>query len=200
MGSMPIYNISKGPFADLDARFDGTIKQNYHDALDTLNTTDLLTATQQRYGATNKKTQHFEDDWLGSANNPAKYNWSNLRIDDTLKWGLIQAIETALQTDPPKPMEFFWVCANDHSFHIYFHDGPHQVTVMIFTPPPLVGVNGNPNANGFRDPADLTTPENLFVVKKYEVSDAGTYPSPITILYPPDPASPPEIIMREIFR
>jgi hypothetical protein len=201
MGSMPIYHISKGPFADLDARFDGTIKKNYEDALEKLKTTALVTAAEQRYGVNNKRTKHFKNDWLAGN----KYHWKKLEVADTLKYGLIQAIEKALKTEPPKRMEFFWVCADEKAFHVYFYDGPHQVTVMIFTPPPYDDDDDQrKKVSGFTTPDELTTPEHLFVVKKRDSEKDqpadGEYPSPVNVLHKGANPTDNDIIMREIYR
>lgn len=196
MASMPGYHVSKGPFAFLDQRFDGTNPANYQAALAALGGS-LQAAAAARFGAGDQKTQHFQNDWLGGAN-----RWNALKPEETLRAGLTQAITKALQTNPPKPMEFFWICALDRDFHVYFSDGPRQVNVFIFTPPPL-DPGGNPNSAAFTNPATLTTPENLFVVKKRDWEDnppGSTYPGPITTLVPNTPPPPASIIMREIFR
>ena len=130
MGSTHGYRVGKGPFAYLDVLFDGTNAEAYEAAKIEL-AGSLLAAAERRFGATDRKVQHFQGDWLGGA-------WSDLRPEETLKVGLTRAITRAQGDDPghPKPMEFFWVTCDDHVFHVYCSDGPHQVTVIVATPFP----------------------------------------------------------------
>lgn len=196
MASMPGYHVSKGPFGFLDGMFDGSDATKYADAIAKLQGS-LQTAAEDRWTPGDPRVQHFKTDWLGTGN-----NWGQLKPEDTLRQGLIRAITKAKATTPPKPMEFFWVCALDHDFHIYYCDGPHHVTVIVFTPPPL-DVGGNPHITV--DPSALTAPTDppLFVVKKKDWENTGPgqqYPSAVTTLVPQ--TSPPvaEIIERQIMR
>jgi hypothetical protein len=194
---MPGYHISKSPFAFLDQRFDGTNVGNYTAALTAI-AGGLLAAANARFPGNPPKVQHFHDHWLGGPG-----PWMQEEPEETLKEGLTAAIKTALgvsptqplPTPPPttaKPMEFFWICAREHSFHVYFFNGPRQVSVFIFTPPPV-------------DPIPVATMtgwngENLFVVKKedWESNPPGSnYPGPVTTLPPGSTTS--DIIFREIF-
>ena len=34
------------------------------------------------------------------------------------------------------PIEALWVCADEDVFQVYVNQGPHQVTVIVYTPPP----------------------------------------------------------------
>lgn len=189
MASMPGYHITKGPFAYLDQMFDGTNPGNYAAALATIGSPGgLLGAAGARVGPA--EFACFRDDWLG---NPA---WNQRKPNETLREGLIAAINAAMQPNPanPKPMEFFWVCAREHTFQVYFCDRPRQVTVFIFTDPPK-----DPIPQQF---GGLTTGEGIFVVKapsweNNPVPGGGPpYPSPITQL----PAANPVVIMREVWR
>ena len=33
-------------------------------------------------------------------------------------------------------MEALWVCADENVFQVYVNEGPHQVTIIVYTPPP----------------------------------------------------------------
>lgn len=202
MASMPGYHISKGPFDFLDGRFNGANPQNYIDALNRL-AGPLLAAAQARFPG-DPKVSHFQDDWLTSG------NWAPLKPEQTLQAGLSAAIKAAIGVAPTapipvaapataRPMEFFWICAREQEFHVYYFDGPRQVTVFIFTPPPIQP-GGGPNAV---TPASLGTPEHLFVVKKrdWESTPPGqTYPGPITTMVAAPGPGQPEIILREVYR
>ena len=182
MASMPGYHINKGPFAFLDDTFDGTNPGNYTAALAAI-AGGLLGAATTRLGPGTQLTC-FQNQWLG---NPG---WNQFKPEATLQQGLTAAINAALAPDPahPKPMEFFWICAREPTFELYFSDGPHQVNVFIFTPPP---VDPMPQTFG-----TLTTGEGIFVVKAptWENTPPGSnYPSPITPL-------PAGVIEREVWR
>jgi hypothetical protein len=155
----------------------------------------LKDAADARFGAGDPKVVHFQNDWLGGA-----YHWGNLKPEETLKAGLTQAITKAQGGDPthPKPMEFIWVCARDKAFHVYYCDGPRQVTVIIFTPPPL-DAQENPTG-GAVETTSLTNQEPIWVVKKQENYDtSGGYPGPVTQLTVVGPPQPATIIERQIF-
>jgi hypothetical protein len=57
-------------------------------------------------------------------------------------------------------MEVLWVCAQDPDFHVYYCEGPRQVTVLVFTPRP----------RGHTD-LPLNHSESIWVVKVREPSD-----------------------------
>jgi hypothetical protein len=187
--------VSKGPFAYLDVMFDGTNPAAYTEALTRLEGS-LKAAAEARFGTSHPRVTHFQNDWLTSN------HWNNLFPEETLKAGLKRAITTARGDDPlhPKPMEFFWVCAREHDFHVYYCEGLRQVTVIIFTPPPLVAEDGAPS--GATVGANtLTTKEPIWVVKKkenYEATATG-YPGLISTLA--TIAGPPAatIIERQIY-
>lgn len=200
MGSMPGYNVSKGPFAILDGTFDGTNPAAYTNALAML-TGSLAAAATARFGAGNVLVTHFQTHWLNNDNN--SNHWKHLQPDDTLKAGLSAAIAKARSVDPahPKPMEFFWVCADEDEFNVFYSDGPHQVTVIILTPPPLDDHGKRKDA--FVKVAELSHPENLWVVKPedtYETTVPGNgYPGLVTELTAAPPAAPARIIERQIY-
>lgn len=188
MGSTHGYRLGKGPFAYLDGLFDGTDAAAYEAAKVKL-AGSLQEAAANRFGATDPKVQHFQEDWLGRA-------WSDLRPEETLKAGLTRAITRAQGDDPshPKPMEFFWVPCDDDVFHVYYSDGPHQVTVIIVTP--FAGALDEPSDN-------RTTPEPVWVVKQedFETTPAGQdYPGTITELAEVAAPFPATIIERQLYR
>jgi hypothetical protein len=196
MGSMPGYNVSKGPFAFLDDMFDGTNPQAYKNAKVML-AGSLKTAAEARFSPNNARVKHFDDHWLSDGN-----HWKHLRPEETLKAGLSNAITKAqgISPDHPKPMEFFWVCARDNEFHVYYCDGPRQVTVIILTPPPLDN-GGHPSGDTVKL-NKLTNPEPLWVVKaqdNWETTPPGNgYPGPMTTLANVGPP-PTAIIQRRIY-
>ena len=184
MASMPGYHISKAPFAFLDQQFDGTNPANYTAALDTMKDS-LVNVARNKFPGNPGKVKHFEDHWLGRG------PWTQLLVEETLRAGLTEAIKTAA-ADPahPKPMEFFWICAREKAFHIYYTDGPRQVTVFIFTPPPVDPIPD--------DLSGLTQAQNLYVVKKkdWELKPPGSnYPGTPTTLVP----GSPDIIKVQIY-
>ena len=197
MGSMPGYNVSKGPFAFLDGMFDGRNPQAYKDAK-TMLAGSLKAAADARFSPTNARVKHFDDHWLNNGN-----HWKHLQPEETLKAGLTGAITKAQGIDPdhPKPIEFFWVCSRDNEFHVYYCEGAHQVTVIIFTPPPLDNA-GNPSGDTV-SLSKLTEPEPIWVVKArdtWETAAPGSgYPGPITTLATVPPPNPATIIQRQIY-
>jgi len=202
MASMPGYHVSKGPFGFLDGMFNGTDPTAYTAALSMLTgAAGLQAAAVARFGATDARVQHFTNDWLGSG--ASSNHWGQLKPEDTLKQGLIRAITKANATTPPKPMEFFWVCAQDRDFHVYYCDGTQHVTVIIFTPPPL---DDQGKARFTVNLSALSAPTDppLFVVKKQDcesTSPPDGYPSAINPLGPAAPPPPNvQIIEREIMR
>jgi hypothetical protein len=202
MASMPGYHVSKGPFGYLDGMFDGTAASApaYTAALNTLTNDTLQNAAVARFGAGDARVQHFTTDWLGSG--PGSNHWDQLKPADTLREGLIRAITKANATNPPKPMAFFWVCALDRDFHIYYCDGPHHVTVIIFTPPPLDD-HGNPHFTVNLSALSAPTVPPLFVVKKQDwesTSPPDGYPSAFTTLAPSTTSPIVNIIERQIMR
>ena len=60
--------------------------------------------------------------------------WPQNAVPDTLRAGFTKAIEHAKARQ--LPMEVLWVCARDPDFHVYYCEGPRQVTVLVFSPHP----------------------------------------------------------------
>lgn len=198
---MPVYNVSKGPFAYLDAQL--TNNQAYVDAINKLGQ-GLEAAAAGKFGAGSPKVTHFKDDWLSAMS--GAYRWGHLGPEDTLRIGLEQAIGKALSVG--KPMEFFWVCANENAFHVYYCDGPRQITVIIFTPPPLDRPDGGPDNPGKPDRSKLASRnqlevhEPIWVVKREDPNPNGfdaTYPSPITSRWAVAGPPPGDVIERQIW-
>ncbi len=186
MASMPGYHVSKGPFRFLDGLFgDPSTPVGYANFTNALNALTLAggsaeatmkAAAQARTiidpaSLPQAATDHFGADWLGLG-----HGWKKYSPADVLRHGITEAITEALRP-PVKPMEFFWVCAKDKEFQVYYSRGPNQVTVMILTPLPDPPGGGSPHAA-----APLTTPENIWVVKKEEAFDAA-YPSPVGLTH-----------------
>jgi hypothetical protein len=135
---MPTYHVNKGSqFGFLDATLGGTnFSTAYDAALTRLQGADpaaVLNAAANARIAPNRLTQddfnHFVQDWLGGNS-----WWPQNAVPDTLRAGFTQAITHAKAAQ--KPMEVLWVCAVDPDFHVYYCEGPRQVTVLVFTPHP----------------------------------------------------------------
>jgi len=137
MPSMPTYHINKGSqFGFLDATLGGAnFLAECTAALTRLQGTDpaaILNAAANARIAPDRLTQddfnHFVQDWLGG-----NAWWPQKAVPDTLRAGFVQAITHAQACQ--KPIEVLWVCA-ENDFHVYYCEGPRQVTVIIFTPHP----------------------------------------------------------------
>jgi hypothetical protein len=164
--SMPTYHVNKGSqFGFLDTTLGGAnFRTELDAALTRLQGADpaavLNTAAHARV-APNRLTQndfdHFVQDWLGGG------WWPQNAVPDTLRAGFTKAIEHAKARR--LPMEVLWVCARDPDFHVYYCEGPRQVTVLVFSPPP----------RGHTD-LPLDHSENIWVVKLRDQFD-DQYPN-----------------------
>lgn len=176
MPPMPTYYVGKGTqFGVLDM-FDGRSEtvELYRDTIAKLNSsTTLLQLAEDRKDAggtdlTDTDIRHFDKDWLGGW-------WTDQHVAKVLRNGIRKAVEVALyqnpddanseERDPPLPIEAFWVCADEQVFHVYVNQGPHQVTVIVYTPPP----------GRYVARADFLE-ENIWVVKTRDDFD-GAYPN-----------------------
>ena len=166
MPSMPTYHVNKGSqFGFLDATLGGAnFDAEYGVALGSLQGADpaaVLNAAASAHIAPNRLTQndfnHFVQDWLGGGG-----WWPQNAVPATLRAGFTKAIEHAKARQ--LPMEVLWICAQDPDFHVYYCEGPRQVTVLIFTPRP----------RGHTD-LPLNHSESIWVVKLREPSD-NQYP------------------------
>jgi hypothetical protein len=165
MPSMPTYHVSKGSqFGLLDGQFGGSdYLAQYTAALSRLQATDPVAVLNTAAGAhvvPNQLSQddlaHFTQHWLGNW-------WPQLAVPDTLRAGFTQAITHAQSVN--KPIEALWICALDQTFQVYYCEGPRQVTVILFTPPPARHTT-----------LPLTHIENIWVVKLRDQFD-DQYPS-----------------------
>jgi hypothetical protein len=169
MPSMPIYFVGKGrQFGFLDHMFGGD-KDDYMKAYDAAlqRINEPLAACADEHAAEWKgphvaglntdDAEHFRNDWLGGW-------WPDKDVEQVLRAGYRAAIERA--RDLELPLESLWVCANEDEFQVYICEGPRQVTVIVFTPPPG-------ERDGQRDHSDapLTEDEPIWVVKKKEAED-----------------------------
>jgi hypothetical protein len=59
-----------------------------------------------------------------------------------------------------------WVCANEDEFQVYICEGPRQITVIVFTPPP-----GEREGRRDHTREQLTEDEPIWVVKRKESND-----------------------------
>lgn len=163
MPSMPNYFIGKGAqFELIDTQFGGD-RESYmaaYDAalgrLDAEGIVELARRHTEPDGGsrlTPGDVEHFEQDWIGY--------WGDYPVEQVLRAGYRHAIELA--RDVEKPIESLWVCADEDAFQVYVCEGPRQVTVLVFTPPPLEHV-GEEN---------LTENEPIWVVKARDDYDHG---------------------------
>jgi hypothetical protein len=138
MPSMPIYFVGKGhQFRMLDEQFGSppsAAPSTYDQVLNRIDQplTDLASnhvgpGSPGQPGLTPKDAEHFESHWLRDW-------WPSKPVEQVLRNGYREAINRAKAAD--KPIESIWVCANENEFQIYICEGPHQITVIVFTPPP----------------------------------------------------------------
>jgi hypothetical protein len=169
MPSMPIYFVGKGrQFGSLDHQFGGDkaeYMKAYDDVLSRIDRPLADLADQQAAnwkgphvaGLNTDDADHFRQDWLSRW-------WSGKDVEEVLRAGYRAAIERA--RDLELPIESLWVCANEDEFQVYICEGPRQVTVIVFTPPPE-------ERHGQREhtAAQLTEDEPIWVVKKKDGDD-----------------------------
>jgi hypothetical protein len=169
MPSMPIYFVGKGrQFGFLDHQFGGE-KDDYMSAYDEVldrideplaNLADDHAAEwvgPHVAGLNTDDADHFRQDWLESW-------WPGKDVETVLRAGYRAAIERA--RDLELPIESLWVCANEDEFQVYICEGPRQVTVIVFTPPP-----GEREGQRDHTGAQLTEDEPIWVVKRKESTD-----------------------------
>jgi hypothetical protein len=167
MPSMPYYFLGKGSqFAMLDQQFGGNnFMDEYDAALARLEGTtarplsDLADAHSDpssglQQGLTGNDAQHFRDHWLDNVGGW----WTNTHTEEILRAGFVEAIRHAKQVE--KPIETWWVCADEKSFQVYICEGPRQITVIVYTPKPV-----------HEDPSAMTEDEPIWVVKEREPYD-----------------------------
>lgn len=171
MPPMPVYYVGKGAqFGVLDM-FDGTRQEDYEAALARLESTSLRELAEQRVsagGLTDGDVEHFRNDWLGTW-------WPQQHVEAVLRAGIRKALQTALPSDRHGllPVEALWVCADETVFHVYVNEGPRQVTVIVYTPPPEYSDR------------DREVEERIWVVKARDDFD-DALPGEITRLNPDD--------------
>jgi hypothetical protein len=165
MPSMPTYHVSKGSqFGLLDGLFGGSdFLAQFAAALPRLQGNDpgtVLNAAAAAHAVPNQLSNddlnHFTQHWLGNW-------WPQLAVPDTLRAGFREAITYAQSVQ--KPIEALWICALDQTFQVYYCEGPRQVTVIVFTPPPARHTT-----------LPLANAEDIWVVKLRDPFD-GQYPS-----------------------
>ena len=169
MPSMPVYFVGKGrQFGFLDHQFGGE-KDDYMTAYDEVldrideplaNLADEHAAEwvgPHVAGLNTDDADHFRQDWLDSW-------WTGKDVEPVLRAGYRAAIERA--RDLELPIESLWVCANEDEFQVYICEGPRQVTVIVFTPPP-----GEREGQRDHTRAQLTEDEPIWVVKKNASED-----------------------------
>lgn len=183
MPSMPNYFIGKGAqFELLDAQFGGerdSFMAAYDAALGRIDAESIVELARRHTEPdgggrlTPGDIEHFEEDWIGY--------WGDYPVEQVLRAGYRKAIELAREVE--KPIESLWVCANEDAFQVYVCEGPLQITVLVFTPPPKEHV-GEEN---------LTENEPIWVVKARDDYDHGECESAV-------PVGEREIIVKRITR
>lgn len=188
MPSMPTYFVGKGrQFGFLDHQFGGEkaeYMKAYDDVLARIDAplADLADRHAQDWkgphvaGLNADDVSHFKRDWLGRW-------WKDEKevkdVEDVLRAGYRAAIERA--RDLELPLESLWVCANEGQFQVYFCEGPRQVTVIVFTPPP----EERPGGQREHTDAPLAEDEPIWVVKRKDPEDdaytrrGGREPEPV---------------------
>jgi hypothetical protein len=165
MPSMPGYFVGKGyQFAMLDRQFGGTEDEYmaaYDAALGRIDEPlgDLAAQHADRVSGLRAELKdgdasHFRKHWLGDW-------WSGKRVEEVLRAGYREAIQRAQQAR--KPIESLWICANEDRFQVYICEGPRQITVLVFTPPP--------KENEHEPVETLTEDEPILVVKEHDDDD-----------------------------
>jgi hypothetical protein len=165
MPSMPGYFVGKGyQFAMLDRQFGGTEDEYmaaYEAALSRID--EPLGALAARHADRGSGLRaelktgdagHFRKHWLGDW-------WRGKRVEEVLRAGYREAIQRAQQAR--KPIESLWICANEDRFQVYICEGPRQITVLVFTPPP--------KENEHEPVETLTEDEPILVVKEHDEDD-----------------------------
>jgi len=187
---MPVYYVGKGrQFAVLDM-FDGTEGSRglYEATISKLNSdVSLLQLAQDRKDETpdslsDTDIRHFDKDWLGTW-------WTGQHVALVLRNGIRRALELALDTgqgNPPLPVEALWVCADENVFHVYANKGPHQVTVIVYTPPP-----------GRYAARESVLEESIWVIKARDDAD-GDYPVESEITRLTSESAWPVLIERQL--
>lgn len=165
MPSMPGYFVGKGyQFLMLDQQFGGSeaeymaaydaalsrIDQPLGDLAENHTKRDSGVRADLKDGDAN----HFRKHWLGDW-------WRGKRVEEVLRAGYRDAIQRA--KDARKPIESLWICANENRFQVYICEGPRQITVLVFTPPPKEGEHEPVNT--------LTEDEPIVVVKEQDDDD-----------------------------
>ncbi len=163
MPSMPNYFIGKGAqFEVIDRQFGGDSNERrdaYDAALERLDGETIVELARRHAGPargprlTPGDIEHFEEDWIGY--------WKDYPVENVIREGYRKAISLARDVD--KPIESLWVCANEKAFQVYVCEGPRQITVLVFTPPPLEHVHED----------TLTETEPIWVVKPRDTFDKG---------------------------
>lgn len=186
MPPMPVYYVGKGSqFGVLDM-FDGARQEDYEAALRRLESSSLLDLARRRAdagGLTRGDVQHFHDEWLGEpgatvgvkAGEQDRRWWPDQHVELVLRAGIRKALELALPNDEHGllAVEALWVCAAEGVFYVYVNEGPRQVTIIVYTPPPKYSER------------ERELDERIWVIKARDDYDAGV-PGEIRRLNPDD--------------
>ena len=181
MPSMPGYFLGKGyQFKMLDEQFGGdeaSLTAAYDAALSRID--QPLSQLAENHATSGSgvidelkqgDVSHFDRHWLGDW-------WPGKRVEEVLRAGYREAIQRA--KDARKPIESLWVCADEDRFQVYICEGPRQITVIVFTPPPKERAH---------EPVDtLTEDEPIWVVKVHDQDDEDVK-AKVRVVVPDDKA------------
>lgn len=136
----PAEMFSKGRLEYVDQMFGGEeFMAAYEVALAALEQHETVTAvaTEARGWSTSltpDDSAHLTDDFLAW--------WPHLPVAQVLREGWMHAFSTGRESG--KPMEAFWVQGAEE-VAMYISEGPHQVTVVMATPPVPESARSNPS-------------------------------------------------------
>lgn len=171
MPPMSVYFVGKGEPFEVFAMYDGTNEDLYREMLHTLETKtlgELAADYAAQIGLSEDNVTHFQSHWLGTSS-----WWPGQHVELVFRAGIRRAIATALPNESHTqllPIEALWVSSQADVFHVYVNEGPHQVTILVYTPPMPDDVTG-----GERH-------ERIWVVKTRDDSDGDLEGSAITRL------------------
>ena len=191
MPSMPGYFVGKGyQFLMLDRQFGGSEDQYmaaYEAALGRIEQPLGELAAEHADSRSGLRDElktgdasHFRKHWLGDW-------WPGKRVEEVLRAGYREAIRRAQEAR--KPIESLWVCAKEDRFQVYICEGPRQITVLVFTPPP------KENAH---QPVDTLTEDEPILVVKVNDEDDRKVKADVEVLVPDDKA--PIVVHRLKYR
>jgi hypothetical protein len=109
------------------------LKQAFDSALDLLRTdrplVDRVSQLERDGRLSPGAADEFRAYWLAETSQLA-----GKEVDRVLRHGFREAIELARSSDPPRPIETFWVTGASDEFEVHICEGKRQVTVIMLIP------------------------------------------------------------------